>query len=413
MTIAHNVPADGEFMKAARILFLIQLTLLAAAWHAPCRAADFADKPIRESTAKAVTAGDDIKVLRNAYLDRFAKYSASLLDLIAQRDYGQAEALLKEWEKTLEKARPILDEKQQLFSYGRWQMASGYLWESKGLASYFLDGDYVYSQRLFEKASIHHERAAELLKKVRFPEDAPPRVLEMQQNTVRMEQAEVVRVEGMKFLVEGDYESEAGNFDRALQALGESVKKLREAQKSYPAGVYGNDPIAGVMEKGQRSINFIDFAQALLHKTRSDQALTGGDFLAAAAEQKKRAEALRRAQTMHLRAGQPLHEGFAKRLYRDMHIANQRHDNLLAEAQKRSKEAWPWALAFFAMAMGSVVLFVWLSGRFELLRNRLVFALLLLFVMAVAGIGARQVNWKDAANWFKGSVGALSKIDHK
>ena len=67
----------------------------------------------------------------------------------------------------------------------------------------------------------------------------------------------------------------------------------------------------------------------------------------------------------------------------------------------------------FAMAMGSVVLFLWLSGRFGLLRNKLVFAILLIFVMAVAGIGARQGNWKDAANWFTGSAESLSRIKHK
>lgn len=402
-----------QCMKFAPLLFLIQISLLVAGWQIPCQAQDFANSSTKGRVSGAVMVGEDIKAAANAYLDRFTHYSASVLELTAKRTYGKAKGLLEEWETAVEEARPVLDQKQLLFSYARWQMAAGYLWESEALAFYFLDGDYIYAQHLFEKATIHHERAAELLSKVRFPEDAPAQVLEMQQNTVLMEEAEAIRVKGMRRLVEGDYESESGNFDRAHKALEESINNLRTAKETYPSGAYANDPIADVMEKGQRALNFVGFAQALFHKTRSDQALIDGDFLTAAVEQKERAEALERSQAMHLRAGQPLHEGFARRLSRDIHIAKQRHDNLLAEAEKRSREAWPWALAFFGMAMGSVVLFIWLSGRFELLRNRLIFALLLVFVMAVAGIGARQVHWKDAANWFTGSVEFLSQLDHE
>lgn len=317
---------------------------------------------------------------------------------------------MKEWEEALEKAMPALDEKQQLFSHSRHQTSSGYLWESMGLGAYFLDGDYVNAPHLLEKAEVHHERAAELATRVQFPEDAPDQAREIQKNIVSMQEAEVKRVRGMRLFVQGDYESESGNLDRAIQMLQESVDTLKAAEDISEVGVYGSEPITSVLEKGQRSLNFIDFVWALLYRTRSDRALIGGDFLTAAIEQKERAEALKRSQSMHLRAGQPLHEGFARRLARDIHIAYQRHDNLMAEAQSRSKWAWLWAFAFFIMAMGSAVLFIWLSARFELVRNKIVFALLLLFVMAVAGIGAQQVKWKDAFNSLTRSyAGILSK----
>lgn len=358
----------------------------------------------------AAHASGETKGLRDAYLDLFAQYSSTTIGLISKREYEKAKSVLKEWEEALEKAMPALDEKQQFYSHSRHQMSSGYLWESMGLAAYFLDGDFVNAPHLLEKAEVHHERAAELATRVQFPEDAPAQAREIQKNIVAMQEAEVKRVRGMRLLVQGDYESEAGNLDRAIQMLQESVDTLKAAEKISPVGVYGSDPIASVMEKGQRSLNFIDFARALLYRTRSDRALIDGDFLAAAIEQKDRAETLKRYQSMHLRAGQPLHEGFARRLARDIHIAYQRHDNLMAEAQSRSKWAWLWALAFFVMSIGSTVLFIWLSARFELVRKKIVFALLLLFVMAVAGIGAQQVKWKDAANWLKGSfVESLSK----
>lgn len=358
----------------------------------------------------AAGASEETKELRNAYLDLFAQYSSTTIELISKREYEKAKSVLKEWEETLEKAMPALDEKQQFYSLSRHQMSSGYLWESMGLAAYFLDGDYVNAPSLLEKAEVCHERAAELANHVQFAEDAPVQAREIQKSVVAMQQAEAKRVRGMRLLAQGDYESEAGNLDRAIQMLEEAVETLKVAEEMSPTEVQGSDPIASIKEKWQRSPNFIDFARALLYRTRSDRALVDGDFLTAAIEQKNRAEALKHAQSLHLRTAQPLHESFARRLARDIHTAYQRHDNLMAEAQSRAKWEWRWALAFFVMAMGSVALFIWLSARFEIVRNKVVFTLLLLFVMAVAGIGAQQVKWKDAANWLKGSfVESLSK----
>ncbi|MCP9450766.1 MAG: hypothetical protein NNA21_11985 [Nitrospira sp.] len=366
-----------------------------------------------ESLKQRITeagASKEIKELRNAYLDLFAQYASTIIEFISKREYEKAKSVLKEWEEALEKAMPALDEKQRFYSHSRHQMSSGYLWESMGLAAYFLDGDYVNAPRLLEKAEVHHERAAELASHVQFAEDAPVQAREIQKSIVAMQQAEAKRVKGMRLLAQGGYESEAGNLDRAIQMLEESVETLKVAEEMSPAEIHGSDPIASITEKWQRPPSFIDFARALLYRTLSDRALVGGDFLTAAVEQQNRAEALKRAQSMHLRIAQPLHESFARMLARDIHIAYQRHDNLMAEAQSRARLEWLWALAFFAMAIGSVALFIWLSARFEIVRNKVVFTLLLLFVMAVAGIGAQQVKWKDAANWLKGSfVGSLSK----
>ncbi|NOZ25887.1 MAG: hypothetical protein GXO94_07370 [Nitrospirae bacterium] len=364
--------------------------------------------PVRADAGR-LAAGDsgDVRTLRNRYLDTFEQYSASVVDLISERRYQQASNALEEWSKSLEQAGTVLNERQRLFSYSRLQTMWGYLWESKGLAAYFLDGDYINAPRFFEKARIHHERAKKLLSRVRFPEGAPAQAFEMQRKMVAMMDAEAERVRGMKLLVEGDYESETANFTRGIRLLEEAARTLEEAQARYPEGVQGSDAVAAVLGEGRRSLNFIDFTKALLHRARSDRALFQGDLLTAADEQKNRAEALERSRTMHLRADDPLHEGFAKRLTRDIHISYKRQDNLLAQAEKQSKWAWVWALGFFVLAIGSVVLFVWLSERFELVRNRMVFALLLLFVIAVAGIGARQVKWKDAAIWFKGALSTV------
>ena len=169
----------------------------------------------------------------------------------------------------------------------------------------------------------------------------------------------------------------------------------------------GDDAVTAVLAQGMRALNFIPFARALLDEARSYQTLIAGDLLGAAAWQQARGKILDQARLMHLQAGTPLHDDYARRLAADMDIAWQRQANLSAKAKARARRAWLWPLLFFVMAIGSVVLIIHLSGRFELVRNRWVFALLLLFVMAVSGIGARQVQWQNAANWLKEVLGQL------
>ena len=371
------------------------LAFLAASADAAAAAAD----PVKISDPS-------IQLQRNQFLDQFAKFSATVSELISQRQYRQAQEVLRKWRTLLDGARPVLDEKQRLYSYARQQVKEAYLWESMGLSAYFLDGDYINAPTLIEKAQLAHERAARLLQKIHFPENAPADAVRLQHDMVAMESSEAQRTAGMKLLVEGDYESETANFERAIALLRQAQQALDQAQRQYPGRTVTDDDLA-IMEEGRLKLNFIDFTSALLHRTLSDQALFRGDLRTAAEEQKARAKALERARTMHLRVHNELHDAFSKWFAREIHISNQRHDNLLAQARQRSKWAWIGALGFFVLALGSVVLFIWLSDRYALVRNRIVFALLLLFVMAVAGIGARQVAWKEAASWLQVGLGHL------
>jgi membrane protein YdbS with pleckstrin-like domain len=106
---------------------------------------------------------------------------------------------------------------------------------------------------------------------------------------------------------------------------------------------------------------------------------------------------------MHTRVGQDRNESFARRLARDAHVAQQRHDRYLAEAAKRPKWEWLKAMVFFVLAVGAAVLFFWLNHSYDFMsKNPAVFALLLGFVMVVAGVGAGVVKWKQAATVFFG-----------
>jgi hypothetical protein len=335
---------------------------------------------------------------RNALLDALAEFGSLSTNALSAKDYRASEDILKEWADALEKAQPHLLEKQTLFSHSRLQAAMGSWTELRGLEAYFQHGDFVDAPRLLEKAEIHHERAAEFAAKVPFPAEAPPEAKAMRDRIAALQRAETQRVRGMRLLVQGEFESEAGGLDRAVELLEESIATMTAAETER--GPDAADA-ASILAKGQSDVNFIDFAQALLAKTRADTHLLANHLAAAAAEQKNRAEALKRCQSMHLRAGQPLNESFARRLARDIHVANLRHDRFVAEANKRPRWEWVKAVSFFFMAIGSAAVFMYLASRFELIQNQAIFAVLLLFVMAIAGIGARLVEWKEAANWLR------------
>ena len=341
------------------------------------------------------------KATASACLDGFAAHAAAALEHVANREYEQAADRLEVWFESLESAKSSLDDKQQLFSYARHHTVSGYLAEARGLAAYFLDGDCIGAPSLLEKAEEHHKKAAKFLAAVRFPEGTPAEAVTMQRNLVRMAESEALRVGGMGLLVAGDYEYQAANFERAVNLLRSAVASLRQAEERTPVPLPEDDPVTNVLGADDGEVHFVDFARALLHKTCAEQELLGGDLLGAAREEEQRIRALEASRTLHLRAGEALHDAFARRLTRDIYLARQRHDNLVAAARRRSRWAWLPPVVFFVMAIGAATLFVWLSGRYEMLRNRTVFALLLLFVMAVAGVGAQVVNWKDAANWLR------------
>ncbi len=239
--------------------------------------------------------------LRNTLLDAFGVFNTLTTAFLADKNYEGAEAVLKGWAEELDKGKAELLEKQLLYAHSRYQAACGYLAENRGLVAYFLHGDFVDAPRLLENAEIHHERAAELSAKVAFPAEAPPEARAMQARIVAMQRAEAQRVRGMRFLVQGEFEAETGALDRAVLLLDDAITAMQAGELAPAAALPGADNLADVLDKGQRGLNFIDFARALLAKTRSDAALLEGNFTEAADQQLARAEALRSCQSQHLR----------------------------------------------------------------------------------------------------------------
>jgi hypothetical protein len=355
----------------------------------------------------ARTAGDAAQ-LRNTLLDVFADFGDRATQLLSTREFGTLEALLAEWAGELDRAKGDLLDRQLLFSHSRYQAACGSASESRGLEAYFVHGDFVDAPRLMQKAELHHEQAAEFAGKVAFPPEAPPAAREMQARVVDLQRAETLRVRGMRLMMQGEFESEAGGLERAVALLEECVTTLRDAETKMPPA---EESAASVLDAGKNGVDFIDFAEALLCKTRSDQALMTGNLTEAAEHQEKRAAALNRCQTKHLRAGQPLNDGFARRLSRDAYVAQQRHDRLAAAAKDRPRDEWRKALVFFGMALGSAALFLWLAWAFDLAKTPVVLGLLLAFVMAIAGVGARLVQWQEAATWLRPATSSDDKKD--
>ena len=363
-------------------------------------------EPVQQRIRDARSAGDSAQ-LRNTLLDAFADFGDRSTQLLSTRDFGTLEALLAEWSGELDRAKGDLLDRQLLFSHSRFQAACGSASESRGLEAYFVYGDFVDAPRLMQKAELHHEQAAEFAGKVAFPAEAPPAAREMQARVVDLQKAETLRVRGMRLMMQGDFESGVlAAWTCAVALLEECVTTLRDAETKMPPS---DESAASVLDAGKNGVDFVDFAEALLCKTRSDLALLTGNLTEAAEHQEKRAAALNRCQTKHLRAGQPLNDGFARRLSRDAYVAQQRHDRLGAAAKDRPRDESRKALAFFAMAVGSAALFLWLAWAFDLAKTPVVMGLLLAFVMAIAGVGARLVQWQEAATWLRPAMGEDKK----
>lgn len=359
-----------------------------------------------QQNVKRETAREETRAIQNANLLLFEEYAATVDAAYAEHQTQMAESLLKDWRDALTEAENVLNENQRLYSRARYESSAGNYWENTGLRLYFTDGDFFRSPGFLEKARLGHAYAAELMQAVKLPDDTPAEGRATLHDSVKLQLSETDRVAGMSQLIQGEMWLQAGQTHRAIEMLTQAVNLLQSGQQQWL------DSLAAHTSLGEtrRHVDYIGFAQALLHEARSEQAKVQGNLAAAAEEQDLRSKVLESTRSMHLRADTELNTWFANRLNRDIHLAKLHRDYLLAELGKMPQNQWLGALLFFVLAIGSVIGVIVLTAKYQLSDNKIVMGMLLLFIMAVAGIGARQVKWQDAATWFSQStVSTLEK----
>ena len=272
---------------------------------------------------------------------------------------------------------------------------SGRLAESRAQWAYYQESDFITSPPLYEKAQGFLEHAIAQMQQFSFAPKDPP---DWWRQMLAQEHDEIARVRGMKLLTQGEFELEAGSLDRAEQLLTDSVASLREGE------AHATDTSVP---------NFIDYAEAMLWRAKSDTALLNGDLEQAAAAQDERAQALERTEAQHARANTPLSDWFMRRLARDVFIAHQRHDRLLAAAQQQPRFAWLKPALFFVMAMLPLALFIRWNSRKRRMDDRIVLVAMLLYTFVVAGVGAQLVRWQEGAQWFSQALPNLQDLKPK
>ena len=313
----------------------------------------------------------------------------------AQSDFDRCEHILQNWKALVEANDQRLTANQRSLALGRLADMSGRLAESRAQWAYYQQSDFVTSPPLYEKAEGFLEHAIELMQQFSFAPNDPP---DWWRQTLAQEHDEVARVRGMKLLTQGELELEAGSLTRAQQLLTEGVASLRE----------------GEAHSADRSIpNFIDYAQAMLWRAKSDAALLDGDLEQAADAQEERAKALERTEAQHARADNPVSDWFMRRLARDAFVAHQRHDRLAAAAAQQPRFAWLRPALFFVMAMLPVGLFIRWNGRKQRVDGTIVLVAMLLYTFVVAGVGAQLVRWQEGAQWFSQALPNLKDMNSK
>lgn len=313
----------------------------------------------------------------------------------AQADFDRCERILQDWKALVEANDPRLTPNQRSLALGRLADMSGRLAESRAQWAYYQDSDFITSPPLYEKAQGFLERAIALMQQFSFAPNPPP---DWWQKTLAQEHAEVARVRGMKLLTQGEFELEAGSLARAEQLLTDAVASLREGESG---------------SADQSVPNFIDYAQAMLWRAKSDAALLAGDLTQAADAQDERAGALESTEAQHARADTPVSDWFMRRLARDAFIAHQRHDRLLAAAQQQPRFAWLKPALFFVMAMLPVGVFIRWNSRRQRVDDRIVILAMLLYTFVVAGVGAQLVRWQEGAQWFSQALPNLNDVRPK
>jgi hypothetical protein len=313
----------------------------------------------------------------------------------ALADFDRCEHILQDWKALAEANDQRLTANEHSLVFGRLADMSGRLSESHAQWAYYQDSDFITSRPLYEKAEGFLERALALFQPYSY---APKPVPDWWSQILTQEQAEIARVRGMKLLTQGEFELEAGALPRAEQLLTDAVASLREGESSTT---------------DQSVPNFIDYAQAMLWRAKSDAALLAGDLAQAAAAQDERAKALERTAAQHARADTQVSDWFMRRLERDAFIAHQRHDRLAAAAAEQPRFAWLKPTLFFVMAMLPVGLFVRWNSRKQRMDDRIVLVAMLLYTFVVAGVGAQLVHWQEGAQWFSQALPNLKDLKPK
>jgi len=358
-------------------------------------------KALKAEVATALAAGDsDASQKIMAVVTAFG---GAMVECGQRRAFADGEKLLTDWRCFLAENERHLRPNQRLLTWGRFNSSAAYYWELRAQFSYYMEQDYIASPVFYERAEALHTESLKFLEKVEFDPNAPAEFLKQRQQTLDNERADALIARGMMLLTQGEFEVEIGALARGQVLLTQAMEALRTGESTADRST---DTIG---EAGNTSsLSFVDYAESILCRAQSDQALLEGDLQAAAEGQQKRAEALERCRMMHSRFGNAVNEYFARRMARDAHVARQRQDRFKAAAAVQPRFGWLKSLIFLVAATIVPGLIIHWAGT-AAAESTVGLGALLLYALVIAGIGSRLTTWREGTDVLVDHLSKLSK----
>ena len=333
----------------------------------------------------------DIKELGQKIFAVSEAFRQALNEFSQSTDDAGRDELIAAWERFLDTHEDRLMPIIRGVVRCQLNVTAGNLWQQRALRDYNINSDFITTPAQFETAEGYFERAIKSFESVKID---PPneKLAAMRDADLVMPRMYLMEARGMKKFTQGQFELESGNLLRAVSELEGAVKELRSADEAKQKS--GSPEMAELT-----SLQFVDFADALFHQSKSDKAVLEGDLKSAAVEQAARADALDRCRAMHARVSPTRSEAsayFVKRLTRDAFFARQRQNRYEQAALLQPRRPWLKSLAFVWLTVLLAALLVvshWLTN-IEVVQE----LMLIGAAAVVAGVGSAMITWREGAD---------------
>ena len=256
-----------------------KLQLREILWATPRKSKSL--KQIVYSTPK-----ENVNALLDAVSNAITAYRTAMDEVTGKRAFAEAEPLFAGWKRFLEEIGPKLPGAGFAMQMAQWANRAGLFWTTRGYYEYEVNGDYIYSPQMFDKATIYHEEELKYYTKVETESSKGgpmnPDFKKIINSMCAMARSSMRDARGMKSMTEGEFALKIAAFPRAEQLLKEAVENLqygvkelarrkdrcRRSVSAMPrrsrlrsTSLLGRKPCSGLLPPTMRSIEAISLRQ--------------------------------------------------------------------------------------------------------------------------------------------------------
>ncbi len=195
------------------------------------------------------TPKENVNALLDAVSNAITAYRTAMDEVTGKRAFAEAEPLFADWKRFLEEIGPKLPGAGFAMQMAQWANRAGLFWTTRGYYEYEVNGDYIYSPQMFDKATIYHEEELKYYAKVETESSKTgpmnPDFKKIINSMCAMARSSMRDARGMKSMTEGEFALKIAAFPRAEQLLKEAVENLQYGVKEL-APAEGSLPALGI-----------------------------------------------------------------------------------------------------------------------------------------------------------------------